>query len=338
MPKRPLRGFTLIELLVVIAIIAVLIGLLLPAVQAAREAARRSQCVNNLKQLGLAMHNYESTNGSLPPGIKGCCWGTWLIFVMPGMEQQSLYNAWNMVGNGANPAASEGEFRYSGVRNITVSSTRVNSFMCPSDGSGTSTTGIGQTINGVVMRTTSQNYALNFGNLHTVQPATFDFGGTTYNFGGAPFTDLLGPGAGMNNQRVVTFAGISDGLSNTLGAAEVLVGTGKGGQYAANQDLRGFSWWGSAASFTGWQPPNSPLPDITEATSYCVYPNPANPPCLGPTATLPKLNTARSRHSGGVNCLMLDGSVKFIKNTISPITYRAISTTRGGEVVSADSY
>ena len=79
-------GFTLIELLVVIAIIAVLIALLLPAVQSAREAARRAQCTNNLKQIGLAMHNYHDQQGTLPPGVKGCCWGTWLVFVLPYIE------------------------------------------------------------------------------------------------------------------------------------------------------------------------------------------------------------------------------------------------------------
>ena len=92
-------GFTLIELLVVIAIIAVLIALLLPAVQAAREAARRSQCVNNLKQIGLGMHNYQSSNNALPPGMRNCCWGTWLIPVMPFVEQQALFNSWNASGN-----------------------------------------------------------------------------------------------------------------------------------------------------------------------------------------------------------------------------------------------
>ena len=115
------RGFTLIELLVVIAIIAVLIALLLPAVQAAREAARRSQCVNNLKQIGLAMHNYHDVNGSLPPGVKSCCWGTWLVFVLPQIEQQSMFNAWNF---GGDYLYYQGQYdaplRYAGVARAVV--------------------------------------------------------------------------------------------------------------------------------------------------------------------------------------------------------------------------
>src|SRR5277367_746607 len=93
------RGFTLIELLVVIAIIAVLIALLLPAVQSAREAARRIQCVNNLKQLGLAMHNYQSAINTLPQGMNGDAWGTWLNAILPYVEQQNLFSAWNSYGN-----------------------------------------------------------------------------------------------------------------------------------------------------------------------------------------------------------------------------------------------
>ena len=89
------RGFTLIELLVVISIIAVLIALLLPAVQSAREAARRAQCINNMKQLGLGMHNYHSAVNSLPPGKSDCCWGTWMTFVLPYLEQQNLQNSYN---------------------------------------------------------------------------------------------------------------------------------------------------------------------------------------------------------------------------------------------------
>src|SRR5271167_2927424 len=106
------RGFTLIELLVVIAIIAVLIALLLPAVQAAREAARRSQCVNNLKQVGIAMHNYQSSNNSLPFGMKGCCWGTWQVAVLPFLEQSNSFNAWNSVGNNLAGTTVDTLFRY----------------------------------------------------------------------------------------------------------------------------------------------------------------------------------------------------------------------------------
>ena len=101
---RSRRGFTLIELLVVIAIIAVLIGLLLPAVQAAREAARRAQCVNNLKQVALAVHNYHDTVGTFPPARKGCCWGTWQVFLLPFIEQSAAFNSFNSVGNNAVPA------------------------------------------------------------------------------------------------------------------------------------------------------------------------------------------------------------------------------------------
>ena len=240
---------------------------MLPAVQAAREAARRSQCVNNLKQIGLSMLNYESSNQSLPWGQKSCCWGTWILPTLAGMEQQAMFNAWNFVGDlkWYQSATMDTNFRYSGVTNVTVSSARINSLMCPSDGSDSSTTGIGQTLSGVTFLTTSQSYVVNMGNLQTAQPTTFPFGGITYTFGGAPFTDMDGPGPGMNNVTVVKLSAINDGLSNTMLASECIVGVGKGGQYNASYDLRGFSWWGSAASYTAWNPPNSSLPDVTEA-------------------------------------------------------------------------
>ena len=160
-------GFTLIELLVVIAIIAVLIALLLPAVQSAREAARRSQCINNLKQIGLGMHNYESSNGCLPPGQKSCCWGTWLVFVLPQVEQQALFNAWNFGGDLVyyqQGSQYDAPLRYAGAANTTVTATRVPAYMCPSDGNGNSLTGIGLV--------TSQNYVVNYGNLTSSQPAS----------------------------------------------------------------------------------------------------------------------------------------------------------------------
>src|SRR3954467_10177143 len=97
---RPRRAFTLVELLVVIAIIAVLIGLLLPAVQKVREAANRAKCQNNLKQIGIGMHNYESSFGTLPPGVgqNGCCWGTWMVPILPYIEQNDLFKRYSNFG------------------------------------------------------------------------------------------------------------------------------------------------------------------------------------------------------------------------------------------------
>ena len=132
---RMKRGFTLIELLVVIAIIAVLIALLLPAVQAAREAARRAQCTNNLKQIGLAMHNYVSSMTTLPPGKLGCCFGTWQMFMLPYLEQGALANAYNFNGNQAMETVIDSgrTLRYSGAANVTATSSRLSALTCPSD-------------------------------------------------------------------------------------------------------------------------------------------------------------------------------------------------------------
>jgi prepilin-type N-terminal cleavage/methylation domain-containing protein/prepilin-type processing-associated H-X9-DG protein len=336
-PRRK-SGFTLIELLVVIAIIAVLIALLLPAVQAAREAARRSQCVNNLKQIGLGMHNYESSNGAFPQGMRGCCWGSWLIPVLPFVEQQALFNSWNASGN--NNAAltasypHEGLFRYAGVANITVTSTRVNAYMCPSDGNNMRTVGV----EALGRHVTSQNYVVNFGNT-TMQQRDLVDNGITYRFLGAPFGDVGAPlpdiaeggGQGATN-GIVRISAITDGLSNTMMTSEVIVG-----QSGASWDLRGFSHWAYAANFSGFLPPNTSMPDWMHSAGYCNYPSGTNPPCIGGPGNLVMI-AARSNHSGGVNVGFCDGSVKFIKNSVSRPTYQALASSQGGEVVSSDSY
>jgi prepilin-type N-terminal cleavage/methylation domain-containing protein/prepilin-type processing-associated H-X9-DG protein len=319
------RGFTLIELLVVIGIIAVLAGILLPAVQAARESARRSQCASNLKQVALAMHQYDATHLVLPPGKKGCCWGTWLIYVLPYMEQQPLYNSWNSCGTNAPaaPAAYDLDLRYFGVANQTVTSTFISSYLCPSDQTNTPITA---TTNGTMFACTSQNYAVNFGNSIVSQT---DFQGIT--FAGAPFVDIGSP-EGDHNQpgrATIGFNIFLDGLSETMLASEVVVGQG--------QDLRGFSWWGDAATFETFLSPNSSFPDVLFSAYYCIDQSP-NPPCTGATTALPDNYAARSRHSSGVNVAMSDGATRFIKNSISVHVWRALSTTKGNEIVSASDY
>ncbi len=319
------RGFTLIELLVVIGIIAVLTAILLPAVQSAREAARRSQCVNNLKQIGLAMHQYHDAHGVLPPGKKGCCWGTWLVYTLPYLEQQPLFDAWNSCGiNAAGaPPGYDVDLRYFGVANQTVTSTLIAAYLCPTDQTNAP---ISATTNGKTYACTSQNYAVNFGNTLVIQT---DFQGIV--FGGAPFVDIGSPDGDYSQpaRSTVGFNAFQDGLSNTMLNAEVIVGQG--------QDLRGFSWWGDAATFETFLTPNSSFPDVMFSPYYCIN-QPPNPPCISATTALPDNYGSRSRHVGGVNVAMGDDSVRFVKNSINVRTWRAMSTTHGGEIISADQY
>ena len=316
--NRP-RGFTLIELLVVIAIIAVLIALLLPAVQAAREAARRSQCINNLKQVGLAVMNYESTNTSLPPGKKGCCWGTWTVFVLPYLEQGNVFNSWNFIAGPDNDVAN-GLFRYGGAGNATVTHSRFNAYTCPSDTPQTPTGGVN-----------SHNYAFNYGNLSNSQPTSLN--GLPWT--GAPFSDLYPPGDKYNGSTTSAWgtrrlAELTDGTSNTILAGEVLQGQGV--------DLRGFTFWGDASGFEQYLAPNSPLPDCIYTIGYCKYPMGTNPPCIQSTTACPNMFGARSRHPGGVNVGMGDGTVRFVKNSINLNVWRALGSTQGNEIVSADAF
>jgi prepilin-type N-terminal cleavage/methylation domain-containing protein/prepilin-type processing-associated H-X9-DG protein len=330
------RGFTLIELLVVIAIIAVLIALLLPAVQAAREAARRSQCINNLKQIGLGVLNYEGVNGCFPPGEKGCCWGTWGVFILPFVEQQALFNAWNSYGsNVPSGGPADSYMRYAGAANTTVTFSQVKAYVCPSDPSGGK------------QRTSSSryhNYAVNYGQTDQAQTTTYNIPSPANKtiiarFLGAPFVDMGSPNiddtgyaAGFAKLPPATLSSITDGLSNTLMASELRIASPQN-----DRDLRGFTWWGPSASFNTIIPPNSTFPDAMGNGGCAVQ----NPPCNG-NLTAPGAQSAlvylgaRSYHSGGVNASMCDGSVRFIKNSISLLTWMAAGTTQGSEVISSD--
>jgi len=294
------RAFTLVELLVVIAIIGVLVALLLPAVQSAREAARRMSCQNNLKQLGLSMHNHHDTYRAMTPtmGENGCCWGTWQVLILPFMEQKNVSDLY--VNWGGTDATGP---RYGAAPNTTnVTNNRFKAFSCPSDVNNTP-----------IAKMTNHNYALNHGNTGNGQQATLN----GVRFGQAPFAR-----AEIGKKLGKRLAQVTDGTSMTILAAEVRQGKGS--------DLRGFTWWGDAAAMTAYLPPNSSQPDVIYTPGYCKSPpqNAQNPPCTGtPTATNPSMFASRSQHPGGVQLVMCDGSVRFMQNQVAINTWRALSTS-----------
>jgi prepilin-type N-terminal cleavage/methylation domain-containing protein/prepilin-type processing-associated H-X9-DG protein len=359
MITRSRRGFTLIELLVVIAIIAVLIALLLPAVQAAREAARRAQCTNNLKQIGLAVHNYHSTINSLPWG-DGPWWIEWSAHTMllPYIEQGPIYNAINFVDTefiGTTPMPNDNP------ANTTAEYAVIPGFLCPSDPDRlTSPDGH----NNYMANSGSAPNCAYGGNANLPSwngPASGPF---IYSSSGI---DTGPPGFGGSS---VSFAMITDGTSNTAAFSERVKAIGNNlGNTTAPFDT------GIPTASLGTPPPisnsvegqsqpyyqvclqNPPVPvngnqdaanfsDDNISGSTWVSGQPANtryahvmpPNKWSCRSGLQIAHNASSHHPGGINVLFCDGSVKFIKSSIGLQPWWAIGSRAGGEVVSSDQY
>ncbi len=366
-------GFTLIELLVVIAIIAVLIALLLPAVQAAREAARRMQCVNNLKQIGLAIHNYHETNDVFPPGGFPAYNPTQNngnnaspsahARLLPYIEQQPLYNAlnWSLTvindvapGNGYGPYA-----------NLTVTITRINTFLCPSD--------TPPNWNLTSASAPLPNYRAPGNNYFASVGSSLEFASRqTSGPPNGPFSYVGEIG------RTVGIRDIRDGTSNTIAFGEWRIGDGNSNFITIPNDI---VFIGSLPAGTARNNGTLSMPNPTLVASFPAWlqscatgltvdrvnhtsalgeawifditgvsfgnvllpPNPKTPNCDSSTVASNTLQNPgmwglASHHSGGANVLICDGSVKFLKDSISQPTLWALGSISQGEIVSADAY
>jgi prepilin-type N-terminal cleavage/methylation domain-containing protein len=330
------HGFTLVELLVVIAIIGILVALLLPAIQAAREAARRTECLNNLKQLGLAAQLYHDAHRELPPGANSCCLGTWVPYLLTFMEQGNAidqyefvnFNAMDTLGDPSRMAESyfsTQELDGSVGGNLLISSLYFESLNCPSD-----------EIKEEYGPSSYANYVGNFGNTIRTVPVSLEDRiilnkGTNdeVRFGGAPFR-LFETLRELKLPRP-SYRQFTDGLSSTMLFSETVK--------QPRSDLRGYVWWGYAAGYTSFLSPNSSEPDRMQSFANCdsetadIQPRCDNP--TGPALETRSMSAARSQHPGGVQVVMCDGSGKFVSDDVDLLIWRAAGSTHGEEIASA---
>jgi prepilin-type N-terminal cleavage/methylation domain-containing protein/prepilin-type processing-associated H-X9-DG protein len=298
------RAFTLIELLVVIAIIGVLIGLLLPAVQAAREAGRRAQCINNLKQIGLALHNYEGIHQVLPPGYvsnvdpngdeTGPGWG-WAAMILPQMEQATTYAAVNFSTGVETPG------------NQTARLVTVSGFLCPSDRVEPSWPAVDRNlVTGGAIREICRIAPSNYVGMNGVSEPGPD-----------------GEGVFFRDSRVA-FRDITDGLSQTIAIGE------------RSHLLGPATWTGAVAGALLYDDDNDHIGTATVETSPGFVLGHSGEGA-GPGANRSEPNQFYSLHSGrGVDFLFADGHVTFLRASMDYKTYKALSTRSGGELISGE--
>ncbi len=362
-------GFTLIELLVVIAIIAILIGLLLPAVQKVREAAARVKCQNNLKQMGLAAHNYESANGYMPPrrgsvavnGTVGSNDASPQALLLPYVEQANKYNQFNFNYNtwNDNPAVA-GLPSMPGI-NLAARSQDIPFFLCPSDPSS-----VIRPANWVLTGTNDPsqypegrcNYMASIGTTSSLVPTSGNSG--TWSTGAGIFA-VSGPSTQI--LKGVPIVGISDGTSNTAMFTEVMRATEGWPHKSGNRDNtsiilaagndpttnalfdRDARTAPSCDTGTPWTSTISYIGTEYERALYgMVYYNHTLPPNwnrrvtsgqrynCGDTSISYFHISASSYHTGGVNLVMADGSVRFVRDSINFVSWQAMGSRSGGEV------